>query len=184
MSVREYQLATETALSHIYNEVVSEWRPFPGKRGIMYAPEPDIAVGPFAIEGRYGERYSRLLEESRAFIECLIAAHNINFDDELEKTSFRDIFFSNENARCLLCIEIENTGSKKHCLGDLVNASALGRIGLLIAWTPNVLSTFVRQRKYLAYLASVEKNSFKTDNVLVLTREQFDTCLATALKNQ
>jgi hypothetical protein len=76
-----------------------------------------------------------------------------------------------------LCIEIEDSGSRKHCLGNLVNASALGRIGLLIARSEKILRTFVRQRVYLRFLANVEKNSFRTDNALVLSAEQFDECL-------
>jgi hypothetical protein len=84
----------------------------------------------------------------------------------------------NENARCLFCIEIEESGSRKHCLGNLVNASALGRIGILVARTDAVLRTFVRQRAYFKFLAEVEKNTFKTANALILTAVQFDDCLA------
>ena len=88
------------------------------------------------------------------------------------------VAYFNENARCLLCIEIEGTGSRKHCLGDLINASALGRVGILVARSEKMLKAFLRQREYLRFLGSVGKNTLKTDNTLILSTEQFDKCLA------
>src|SRR6185312_6607793 len=75
------------------------------------------------------------------------------------------------------CIEIEESGSRKHCLGNLINASALGRIGVLVARTDKVLRIFIRQRAYLKFLADVENNTFKTANALILSAAQFDECL-------
>ena len=75
------------------------------------------------------------------------------------------------------CIEIEESGSRKHCLGNLVNASALGRIGVLVARTDKVLRIFIRQRAYLQFLAGVQKNTFKAANALILSATQFDDCL-------
>ena len=177
MTEREYQLKVKKILSNIYGEVQVQWHPFFGQGRRIYSPAIDIAVGPYAIHERYETRYTKLLRESRGFIACLIKAHNQNVESNEERISFKGILHFNENARCLIGIEIENTGSKKHCMGDLVNASALGRIGLLIAWSPTVLRTFLRQRVYLGYLASVGKNSFRTKNALILTKDQFDRCL-------
>lgn len=177
MTEKEYQLVVKNALLHLYAEVETQWYPFRGQGRRIYSPAIDIAVGPFAVTERLEDRYSELLNQTRGFIERLIEVHNGNVEDQNEKTSFEEILSFNENARCLIGIEIENTGSKKHCLGDLVNASALGRLGLLIAWSPNVLRTFLRQRVYLSYLKSVGKNTFRTTNALILTREQFDRCL-------
>lgn len=178
MTEREYQNTAKNALEHLYDEVEVQWYPFRGQGRQIYAPIVDIAVGPFAIEGRYGPRYTELLEQTRDFIEKLIEKHNENVEDAEERTSFERIMYFNENARCLLCIEVEDTGSRKHLLGDLVNASALGRIGLLVARSERAFKSFLRQRVYLRYLASVGKNTFRTDNALVLTAEQFDECLA------
>lgn len=182
MTEREYQAASQTALRSVFAEVETQWRPFLHHGHQMYSPAIDIAVGPFATEQRYEARYTELLQESRAFIERLIAAHNRNVEDLDERASFESIAHFNENARCFLGIEIEKTGSKKHCLGDLVNASALGRIGLLVAWNDDMLRTFLRQRAYLRYLADAGKNTFKTDNALVLTTTQFDDCLRNGLR--
>lgn len=175
---REYQDSAKIALDRIYREVEVQWYPFLGIGRDMYAPRIDIAVGPFAIDAeRFDERYTELLLETRPFIESLIECHNLNLDAAEQRASFETIAFFNLNARCLLCIEIEDSGSRKHCLGNLVNASALGRVGLLIARSEKILRTFVRQRVYLRFLASVGKNSFRTENALVLSAEQFDECL-------
>lgn len=175
---RAYHQTVRRRLERVYEEVLAPWYPFRGEGRGIYAPIVDVAVGPFAIETRYETRYSELLGLTRAFIECLIEKHNENVEDVEERATFDRVASFNMNARCLLCIEVEDTGSRKHCLGDLVNASALGRVGLLIARTDTVLRTFVRQRAYLAFLKSVQKNTFRTDNALVLTEKQFDDCLA------
>jgi hypothetical protein len=177
MTERNYQLKVKRVLKHIYGEVKVQWYPFAGHSRRIYSPAIDIAVGPFAIQRRYEAQYTKILRKSQGFIKCLIEAHNQNVENNEEQTSFERILHFNENARCLIGIEIENTGSRKHCIGDLVNTSALGRIGLLVAWSPEVLRTFLRQRVYLGYLASVGKNTFRTENALVLTKRQFDGCL-------
>ena len=114
----------------------------------------------------------------------MIGKHNENVGDG-GLADFGEILQFNENARCLICIEIEESGGRKHCIGNLVNASALGRIGLLIARNETVLRTFLRQRAYLHYLAEVGKNTFKTKNALVLSEQQFNECLqALRLRSQ
>lgn len=178
MTEREYQNAARIHLERIYDEVSVQWYPFRGQGRQIYGPVVDIAVGPFAIEGRHGPRYTEMMDENRQFIESLIEKHNQNVGDAEERTSLDQIRYFNENARCFLCIEIEDTGSRKHLLGDLVNASALGRIGVLVARSDRAFNAFLRQRVYLRYLASVGKNTFRTDNALVLTAAQFDECLA------
>jgi hypothetical protein len=178
LTEREYQHRAKEGLDRMYREVVVQWPPFRGEGRSIYGPVVDIAVGPFAIRGRYEEEYTQLLNTTKPFIERLIERHNQNIAGVGEPTSFERLEHFNENARCLLCIEIEDTGSKKHCLGNLVNASALGRIGLLVARRDAVLRTFVRQRVYLQTLAEVGKNTFKTNNALVLMADQFDECLS------
>ncbi len=176
MTVKEYQNYCKDKLETIYQEVKIEWNPF-GRRDDQYSPKPDIAVGPFATADRRGENYDRLLEKpkSKAFIESLIEKNNGNimtFGDGVI-SSWSDIFHFNYNARCFICIEIENEVSRKHIIGGLVNASALGRIAVLIAWTPEKLKAFIKLKNYLKFLSSVEKNSFKTANILILSKDQF-----------
>jgi hypothetical protein len=175
---RAYQERVKSALDRLYGEVVVQWRPFLGEGRGMYAPVVDVAVGPFANVGTYINEYAELLDRTRGLVEALIHKHNENMDGLEPPGDFEVIKNSNENSRCLLCIEIEESGSRKHCLGNLVNASALGRIGILVARNQKVMEVFKRQRAYLSFLAQVKKNSFKTENALVLTEEQFNECVA------
>lgn len=172
-----YQEQIRQALGQLYAEIEVQWQPFRGEGRGTYAPRVDIAVGPFAIRNRYIEEYTALMNETRPFIENLIERHNRNVEQLGQQTDFHDILHFNDNSRCLIAIEIEESGGRKHCLGNLVNASALGRVGLLVARTEEVLRTFVRQRAYLQFLADVDKNTFQTANALVLTEPQFDECL-------
>lgn len=174
---REYQEQVKLTLERLYGEVEVQWLPFLGEGRGMYAPRVDIAIGPFAVAGQYIRRYTELMHATRRFIECLIERHNRNVEGIGEPATFGRLLDFNENARCFLCIEIEESGSRKHCIGNLVNVSALGRMGLLVARNDVVLRTFVRQRAYLQFLARVGKNTFKTMNALVLSEAQFDECL-------
>ena len=178
LNERQYQLHVKAALDRLYGEVVVQWQPFRGVGRGIYAPIVDVAVGPFAIQRRYVDEYAQLLDGTRFFIDSLIERHNANLEGREAPARFERIRDFNENARCLLCIEIEESGSRKHCLGNLVNASALGRIGVLVARQASVMRTFVRQRAYLHFLAEVQKNTFRTENALVLTAEQLNECLA------
>ncbi|MFL6312588.1 MAG: hypothetical protein ACJ71W_10815 [Terriglobales bacterium] len=174
---RQFQNKAKEILDDLYQDVVVQWQPFKGQGPRIYAPVVDIGVGPFAVNERYEDRYTELLEHTKDFIELLIAKHNENVEHLEPRTSFADILHFNENSRCLLCIEIEDSGSRKHCLGNLINASALGRIGVLVARSERAMRVFVRQRVYLRFLARVGKNTFRTANALVLTADQFNECL-------
>lgn len=179
MTPKEYQTILKGKLERIYPEVLTEWSSMSGNSNV-YSPRVDLAVGPFATNRRYIEEYDDLMTESRVFIESLLFKHNENlaaFNLETENNHFEQLFDFNKNARCFLCIEIENKVSRKHLIGGLVNASALGRIGILIPWTPEKLKAFLKLRNYLKFLGRVGKNTFKTANVLILTKDQLDDCL-------
>jgi hypothetical protein len=176
MTVKEYQNYCKNKLEIIYQDVKIEWNPF-GRRSDQYSPRPDIAVGPFATNSRLERDYDKLIIEPRSkkFIESLIKANNQNITKigGRGESVFSDISYFNYNARCFICLEIENKVSRKHLIGGLVNASALGRIAILVAWTPSKLKAFIKLKNYLKFLSSVEKNSFKTDNILILDKDQF-----------
>jgi hypothetical protein len=179
LNERAYQERAKEQLQRLYpgEQVETQWYPFKGDDRNMYWPVVDIAVGPFAMHERLGHRYTKLMLDRRAIIERLIEVHNSNVEELGERMDFGTLLEFNENARCLFCIEIEESGSRKHCLGNLVNASALGRIGLLVARNEKILNIFVRERAYLKFIGDVDKNTFKTANALVVTEEQFDRWL-------
>lgn len=175
--VKEYQNTLCGELSRIYPtiEVVAEWRSMKDEMGI-YSPRVDVAVGPFATQGTCIEQYDQLMDDSQNFINKLLNYHLMNidvFDPEPNHLTLDILKNKNSNARCLLAIEIENSGSRKHIIGDAVNASALGRVGIFIAWTPEKLRAAVKMRRYLQFLKRVGKNTFNTTNLLILDKHQF-----------
>ena len=92
------------------------------KFGDVYSPRLDIAVGPLNIHsGEQAKIEKRNIEE--AFIE-----YQPFFSNLLGRNNFNE----NKNPRCLLAIEIEDSNTGKYMLGNFVNASILGKIGLVV----------------------------------------------------
>jgi hypothetical protein len=193
--VSEYQSEIAGMLRHIYKdvEVKKEWSSAFGTG--LYSPRVDIAVGPFAITQRFIEPYNRLMASSRPFILDLIRHHLINTrqitEEDVqdypeiaeENRLFERLLRKNSNARCLMVIEIENTTSRKHLMGGAINAAALGRIGIAVAWNPDKLRAFTNLKRYLDYLARIGKNTFDTSNLLILDRGQLKQAAQTAMES-
>jgi hypothetical protein len=146
---------------------------FPRK---MYGPRIDIAVGPFATDQQFSEDYDFLLESSEHFIEEIIAFHHQNireFGSDYTDLSFEQLKLTNPNPRCFIAIEIERqTADLKYLMGSMVNAMALGKIGIAVAWGATRLQGFLRVREYLMYLKSLEKSTFNLTNLVILDKEQ------------
>ena len=167
-------------------EVKKEWTAFTGFRN-QYSPRVDIAVGPFSIEPwqNQTENYNRLIEQDNinAFLRSLYNLHLENIGEEylneINVPDFDLLLRKNQNARCFLAFEIENSNSnsKKHIMGSLINASSLGRVGIGIAYSASTLRTFIRILNYLGFLKRVEKNTYDTTNFLIITKEQIQILL-------
>lgn len=85
----------------------------------------------------------------------------------------------NENPRCFLAIEIEHKTSRKHRLGSIVNASAIGKIGIIAASNLTVFNSLIKIRKYLEYINSVGKLKYNPRNVMILLAEDLLEALET-----
>jgi predicted AlkP superfamily pyrophosphatase or phosphodiesterase len=165
-------------------EVVSEWRAFENMP-YQYSPRVDIAIGPFSVapgRNRTGE-YNQLLRNDNIenFLRRIYAFHIENIGDEwlneIQIPEFDFLIQKNQNARCFCAIEIENTSTKKHIMGSMINAASLGRIGIGIAYNESVKRTFVRILNYLGFLKRVEKNTYDATNFLIVTKEQIESLL-------
>jgi hypothetical protein len=193
--VKEYQSEIARMLRHIYAgvEVEEEWSSAFGAG--VYSPRVDIAVGPFAVT--HGESFIEIYDElmvlSQDFIRNMVRHHLGNIQqvngqappnriEEQTHRLFEELVNRNRNARCLMVIEIENTTSRKHLMGGAINAAALGRIGVAVAWTPDKLRAFANLKRYLDYLASVGKNTFDTANLLILDKDQFGQAVQDAVQ--
>lgn len=179
MSVKSYQARLVEKLQPLLGEVTMEWKPFL-TRDQGYSPRPDIAVGPYAIEDNSEHIHKKLIRKHRYFIRALISKHNENaehYASQLPIRNFDELTNSNANARCLFCVEIENQVSRKHILGGLVNASALGRVAILVGWDERKVRAMFQQRIYMDFLRRVRKNHFYTENVVILSPQQFEECV-------
>lgn len=186
MSVKEYQDSSAPLLANKLTEleIINEWTAFRGVN-YQYSPRVDIAVGPFSVAPGRNQtaEYNRILRRGNidTFLKQIYDLHVENIGNEILNEinipEFDIVTRKNQNARCFIAIEIENTSTKKHIMGSMINAASLGRIGIGIAYTDSVLRTFIRILNYLSFLKRVEKNTYDTTNFLILTRDQFTNLL-------
>ncbi|MEM3465254.1 MAG: hypothetical protein QW566_02165 [Candidatus Jordarchaeales archaeon] len=159
-------------------KVERQWRPFKGESISKYSPIVDVAVGPFAYgDEKYIREYNELTEMSCKLLNNLSSSFRENSKgfSFMEKIPADCYEFNNinRNARCFMAIEIEKSGTRKHMLGDIVNACSLGRIGIIIAWNPSVLKSFLRITEYFSFLRSKDKPTYESRNLIIVLKEQF-----------
>ncbi len=185
-AIKSYQKQVEIILKEKLSSrenIKIEWKAFSFHERV-YSPRLDIAVGPFSINDGVQKdmEYDMLMEHNRSFIEKLIEYNNKNSikynDIGISTCTFSNLNAFNPNSRCWLAIEIENSVSRKHLLGGTVNACALGRVGICIGWTEDKVKAFVRLQSYWRKLSSFRKNSFLTDNLIILDKDQFISSLS------
>lgn len=186
MNAKEYQTYLKNKLIEKFPQldINEEWRAFSGL-GYQYCPRVDVAIGPFSTQP--GETkiidYNRLLRDANIdfFLKKVYNIHLQNIGDEWMNEiiipEYDLLIRKNQNARCLIALEIENTSTKKHIMGSLVNSASLGRIGIGVAFNESVMRTFLRIMNYLAFLKRVEKNTYDTTNFLIITKEQLRNLL-------
>lgn len=181
-TVKDYQDRLKRLLSRCFRDVCvnTEWRSMDRERGV-YSPRLDLAVGPFAENRNYIDDYDRLSLCHDGLLRDLHNQHCDNLSSSNQphvRPSFDLVKKRNKNARCFMAIEIENQVSNKHLMGGAINAAALGRFGLAVAWNDWNLTQFIRMRDYLLFLSSVGKNSFDPANLLILTADQFEVIVS------
>lgn len=179
--VKEYQRQLAPKLGALFGVPCEiEW-PAMRPEGGMYSPRLDIAVGPFAVGDSYCvPTFDRLVRQHERFLKYLYQFHlaNLAEDTGLNRAlHFERVVSKNSNARCFLAIEIENRVSRKHLMGGAINAAALGRIGIAVGWTTQIVRALVRLRSYLLFLAGVGKNTFDPANLLILGKDQLEGAL-------
>lgn len=169
----QYELRKQLEATLAGCEAVMEWSASL-RRIDSYSPRLDVALGPFAFETRrFEDDYDSLLVSHSSLVGDLWRAHveNVGRGNLLgqRREGLRD---ANRNARCFMAIEIENSGTRKHLMGGALNAAALGRIAIIVAWKPKLLRALIRLRRYFAFLGASSKPTLETSNLLVLKPEQ------------
>ena len=176
-SVRGYQQFVFDSLKRIFgkNNVEQEWNAAKNSEDDftkeLYCPRLDVAVGPFNIQRNVYEdslRITRVLDANRNLVKRLWRA------SELKAFTFDQFMHNkNKNPRCMLAIEIENSGSSKHMLGNIANVSILGSIGVVIPFNDKKLALCRRIKKYVTFATEVEKIKDVFKNVLIIKKDKF-----------
>lgn len=127
----------------------------------MYTPETDLVVTPFNVNGELStnnhlidealEKYINLLREINSFAAVPFQEHILN-----------------KNPRCFLAIEVGGSGSEKHLLGDMYNASVLGKIGFAVGAVPQIVNSYTRLYQYTNFAYSVGKTNQSFGNLGVI----------------
>ena len=162
MNSKEAQKELKTLLSESFGEdsVIAEWRSNAGARdwlqfGDIYAPRPDIAVGPFNIEeGRNIGEIESVFEQYQAFFSKL-GLYNIN-----------------ENPRCLFAIEIENSNKGKHMMGNIINASILGKVGIIVTLRNEFYKAAINMHNYLVGAFERKKMGHNPLNIAIMNYDE------------
>jgi len=160
INARDYQTELKALLGRNFtgHEVIVEWsirkRATDRMTGdpLLYAPRVDVAVGPF------NESSGRDHQITRNSVPTNL------------QRLFRNLEV-NPNPRCLIAIEVTYSGSSKHILGDIMNASAMGLYGIVVG-KPEIVPKIKRNIMYLQRLSELDKPHFLPKNLLVLSTDE------------
>lgn len=148
---------------HFGDSVVVEWSVSKGASDgfstnrFRYAPRVDVAVKPFVSLGNHLEEILGIWENKSP--------------KKLSKrlSNLRE----NRNPRCVLAIEVVFSGSSKHILGDIMNASMLGLYGIIVP-SEKMMPKVKRAFEYVKKVKELGKLSDDVfENVCILSRGEF-----------
>ena len=131
---------------------------------INYAPLIDVGVGPFLINYLTYQEKEKL---EKAFMENKGLIEKLKQQGEIFEN-----FSYNKNPRCLIAIEVETSGSRKHLIGDITNASIFGKIGLIVPTNDKNYKAFKRIMSYLEFAQKNEKISQNIFKNIVLIKSK------------
>lgn len=179
MKALDYQKRLISDLQQIFadEEVVKEWDtvkndPHFSNHKDVYAPRLDIAIGPFNdyYELDCGIDRTKPMQ-SHPFVKKLTQ------DKREAGLRLKDLW--NSFSRCFVAIEIEFSGTSKHVLGSMINASVNGSIGIVIANKANY-KKIERIFNYFLRLESLERMKLTTlGNLFLYEEDQFLNLLST-----
>ncbi len=137
----------------------------------LYCPRLDLAVGPFNITREIDhntDAITKFISNNNELIKSLVRVAEVQ---NIDVTDFETRF--NHNARCGLAIEVENSGSSKIMLGDLLNASIMGAIGIVVPLNETNRRSFIRLVRFVDFAVKVGKTREIVSNVLIMDAHKF-----------
>lgn len=163
-SAQEYQVLIFGMLKEIFGEemVKSEWDSvtydghFQNHKSV-YAPRIDIAIGPFNSYGDLDIGNDRTaVMKKHLLVERLNERYEISW---------------NNLSRCFLAIEIVFSGSSKHIMGDFLNATSTGAIGIIVSRG----KSHDKAKRMLGYLTRLEdyKRIHRMRNLMLFRDDEF-----------
>jgi len=132
----------------------------------LYSPRIDYAIGPFNLDQDRDvnvERINHAFNEHRPLIRKIVSEGLGNLEG---------MSYFNSNPRVFMAIEEENKTSRKHRLGGILNASALGKVGILVGASDEAYWSAFKIKRYLDYLRRY-KSVVLALNVAVIPRPKF-----------
>lgn len=166
LNSNEYQDLVVDLLKKIFpnNEVKKEWDSvsFDKKRSDhkeLYAPRLDVAVGPFNTRNNIKNKQDHTMVMKNS---PLVKRLNEQYD-----------IVWNDLSKCFLAIEVIFSGDSKHIMGDFLNATSIGAIGIIV-YRKDKGGKTRRILKYLDYLQSInrlEKKSLR--NIMMFSDSGF-----------
>lgn len=179
-TIRMYRDELREMLAEVFASVSvqSQWAA-PVEGDLMYSPRVDIAVGPFS-DSASKSNFNDFIRSRSGLIYALFHTHRSNLRNHGEPDdnfSLQEFCSGNPNARCFLAFEMETGTSSKQLIGASVNVAALGRIGIVVAWTGIQLKALISVRKYLLYLGKERGYAPSPSNLLLLTAQQVEACV-------
>lgn len=169
----------------------------------LYSPKPDLAFAPFNLSSKSASVMRKLYkcieddcQNIKKFIETLKNSTIKNAETyrrELEK--YKDLIYIwltdhflrsldpvdvigkvkpiTRNPRSFIAVEVCFSGSMKHTLGSLLNASILGYYGIVVV-NNKMLRKALRLKYYLLSITALKEiNSSIGRNVFIITYDQF-----------
>lgn len=127
LTADEYQNSVVSLLRETFpeNQVKKEWDSIvydnrrKNSHKTLYSPRIDVAVGPFNdyTDARNGNDETAVMKNS-----LLVRRLNERYDIQW-----------NDLSKCFLAIEVIFSGSSKHVMGDFLNATSAGAIGIIVS---------------------------------------------------
>ena len=139
------------------------------QKGLQYCPRIDFAIKPLNTD--------RNLDENRHLIMRTYRKYNQFFRWLMQIGTSNHEWRVNRNPRCFLAIECENKTSTKHRLGSLINACAIGNVGLVVTLNNKTYCSYERIVKYMEFLDFNEKLDLHPKNYIILKRNKFEALL-------
>ncbi len=170
ITTAEAKTRLEPLLDIFSNEIIAEWPIVRGasdalsERDLHYCPCIDYAIGPFNIDGYVNHNQNVIQEEYDDYQHIF---------EPLQQIDRRIV--TNSNPRCFVAIELERSTGPKHRMGSIINAGAVGKIGIVIGLGDSAFRSLKRIREFLIRLKGIGKIEYSPDNVIIVEFSQIET---------